>query len=118
MSFPQAEKSEGFTLVITTTVQPDKVDEFLGHFWHVFKLVSAEPECLSFELFRFPDEPNKLKWVENWSKSKEWFLEVRFQTCLSHAVPASSLPSLVCPSIAWWAFVVFDEGKRRGRTRL
>lgn len=95
MSFPQAEKSEGFTLVITTTVQPDKVDEFLGHFWHVFKLVSAEPECLSFELFRFPDEPNKLKWVENWAKSKEWFLEVRFRTFISHAVSASSLPNLM-----------------------
>lgn len=77
MSFPQPEKSEGFTLVITTTVKPDKLDEFLESFWKVYKLVSAEPECLSFEIFRFPDEPNKLKWVENWSKSKEWFLEVR-----------------------------------------
>lgn len=91
MSFPQAEKSEGFTIVVTTTVKPGKVDEFLEHFWQAFKLVSAEPECLSFELFRYPDEPNKLKWVENWSKSKEWFLEVRFRTFSGHELPASSL---------------------------
>lgn len=76
MSFPQPEKSDGFTLVVNATVQPDKLDEFLEHFWKVVKLVSAEPECLSFEVFRYPEEPNKLKWVENWSKSKEWFFEV------------------------------------------
>ncbi|KAL1860256.1 hypothetical protein Daus18300_009310 [Diaporthe australafricana] len=74
MSFPQREKSEGFTLVVTVTVQPDKVDEWLGHFWKIFNIVSAEPECLSFELFRFADKPNKMKWVENWSKSAEWFM--------------------------------------------
>lgn len=76
MSYPQPEKSDGFSIIVTTTVQPGKLDEFLEQFYHVFKLASAEPECLSFELFRFPDEPNKLKWVENWSKSIQWFLEV------------------------------------------
>ncbi|KAH8771808.1 hypothetical protein F5883DRAFT_45431 [Diaporthe sp. PMI_573] len=75
MSFPQPEKHEGFTLVVTTTVQPGKLDEFLDHFWKVVKLVSSEPECLSFEVFRYSDEPDKLKWIENWGKSKEWFFE-------------------------------------------
>lgn len=75
MSFPQPEKSDGFTLIVNTTVQEGKLDEFLEHFWKVFKLVSAEPECLSFEVFGYPGEPNKLKWIENWSKSKEWFFE-------------------------------------------
>ncbi|KAK2595863.1 hypothetical protein N8I77_013655 [Diaporthe amygdali] len=74
MAFPQPEKTEGFTLVVNATIQPDKVDEFLGHFWEVFKLVTAEPECLSFELFRYADTPNKVKWIENWSKSKEWLM--------------------------------------------
>lgn len=82
MSFPQPEKSDGFTLIVNTTVQEGKLDEFLEHFWKVFKLVSAEPECLSFEVFRYPGEPNKLKWIENWSKSKEWFFEVRFPNSL------------------------------------
>ncbi|KAI3394934.1 hypothetical protein diail_2106, partial [Diaporthe ilicicola] len=74
MSFPQMEKSDGFTLVVTVTVQPDKVDEWQGHFWTAFGRASAEPECLSFEVFRFKGEPNKFKWVENWSKSTEWFM--------------------------------------------
>lgn len=76
MSYPQPEKHGGFTLIVTATIQPDKVDEWLSIFWPAFERVSNEPECLSFELFRYPDEPNKVKWVENWSKSKEWFLEV------------------------------------------
>lgn len=76
MSYPQPEKHGGFTLIVTATIQPDKVDEWLSIFWPAFEKVSNEPECLSFELFRYPDEPNKVKWVENWSKSKEWFMEV------------------------------------------
>ncbi|KAB2578418.1 hypothetical protein DBV05_g3034 [Lasiodiplodia theobromae] len=78
MSYPQPEKHGGFTLIVTATIQPDKVDEWLSHFWPAFERVSNEPECLSFELFRYPDEPNKVKWVESWSKSKEWFLENQF----------------------------------------
>jgi hypothetical protein len=91
MSFPQPEKHEGFTLVVTTTVQPGKLDEFLDHFWKVVKLVSSEPECLSFEVFRYSDEPDKLKWIENWGKSKEWFFEVSFLTSSSHVAPDSTL---------------------------
>ncbi|KAG8159203.1 hypothetical protein KVR01_010864 [Diaporthe batatas] len=78
MSFPRPEKSDGFTLIVNITVKEGKLDEFLEHFWKAFKLVSAEPECLSFEVFRYPGEPNKLKWIENWSKSKEWFFENQF----------------------------------------
>ncbi|KKY17117.1 putative antibiotic biosynthesis monooxygenase [Diplodia seriata] len=74
-SFPQPEKHEGFTLVVAATIKPDKVDEWLAQFWLAFDRVSAEPECLSFEVFRFPDQPNKIKWVENWSKSVQWFME-------------------------------------------
>ncbi|KAL1639884.1 hypothetical protein SLS58_007471 [Diplodia intermedia] len=74
-SFPQPEKHEGFTLVVSATIKPDKVDEWLAQFWPAFDTVSAEPECLSFEVFRYPDQPNKIKWVENWSKSVEWFME-------------------------------------------
>lgn len=77
MSFPQMNKTEGFTLVVTATIQPDKVDEWLGHFWTAFQHATAEPECLSFELLRFADQPNRVRWIENWSKSPEWFMTVR-----------------------------------------
>ncbi|KAF4548360.1 Hypothetical protein D9617_29g007380 [Elsinoe fawcettii] len=78
MSFPAPKAESGFTLIVNVTVQPDKVDEFLHHFYDAVEKVAAEPECLSFEVFRYPNEPNKFKWLENWGKSTEWFWEHQF----------------------------------------
>ncbi|EJD52301.1 hypothetical protein AURDEDRAFT_56409 [Auricularia subglabra TFB-10046 SS5] len=75
MSFPRPEQHEGITIVGTATIQPDKVDEFLANLWTVFEKVTQEPECLSFEVLRFPDQPNKFKRVENWSKGVPWFMQ-------------------------------------------
>ncbi|EKG20362.1 Antibiotic biosynthesis monooxygenase [Macrophomina phaseolina MS6] len=77
MPYPAPATAGGFTLYVTATIQPDKVDEFLSHFYAAFEKVAAEPECLSFEVFRVQGEPNKIKWVENWSMSTEWFMQVR-----------------------------------------
>lgn len=77
MSFPTPDHAGGFTVIVTVTIQPDKVDEFLSHFYVAFEKVAAEPECLSFEVFRAQGEPNKIKWMESWSKSIEWFMQVR-----------------------------------------
>lgn len=103
MSFPEPENSDGFTLIVNTTVQEGKLDEFLEHFWKVFKLVSADPECLSFEVFRYPGEPNKLKWIENWSKSKDWFFEVRFPSSYPSAqhVPQPLTCQYIIGGILW-----------------
>ncbi|OJD34266.1 antibiotic biosynthesis monooxygenase [Diplodia corticola] len=94
-SFPQPEKHEGFTLVVSVTIQPDKVDEWLGHFWKAFDRVSAEPECLSFEVFRYPDQPNKVKWVENWSKSVAWFMENQISKAYMQAYLEATDPLLM-----------------------
>lgn len=75
-SYPQPTQQDGFSIIVTATVQPDRLDEFLAHFHVAVQKSAAEPECLSFEVFRSPEEPNKLKWVETWSKSTAWFLEV------------------------------------------
>ncbi|KAI7783457.1 Antibiotic biosynthesis monooxygenase [Diaporthe eres] len=71
MSVPPQEETGGFTLIITVSIQPDKYDEWLRHSWTAFKHVTAEPDCLSFEMFTVPGEANKVKWVESWSKSLE-----------------------------------------------
>lgn len=76
MSVPAQEETGGFSLVITVTIQPDKYDEWLRHSWEAFKRVTAEPDCLSFEMFSVPGEPNKVKWVETWSKSLEAVMAV------------------------------------------
>lgn len=76
MSVPAQEETGGFSLIVTVTIQPDKYDEWLKHSWETFKHVTAEPDCLSFEIFSVPGEPNKVKWVESWSKSLEEVMAV------------------------------------------
>lgn len=76
MSVPPQEETGGFSLIVTVTVQPDKYDEWLKHSWTAFQHVTAEPECLSFEIFSVEGEPNKIKWVETWSKSLEEVMAV------------------------------------------
>ncbi|KAI5923130.1 hypothetical protein F4810DRAFT_670514 [Camillea tinctor] len=71
-SYPQ---SEGMSLQVTVHIAPENVDKFLAAFKPVFDKVAAEPECLFFEVYRSPEEPGKISWVENWSKGKEWFLK-------------------------------------------
>ncbi|KAI1085346.1 hypothetical protein F5B20DRAFT_141013 [Whalleya microplaca] len=63
------------SLQVTIYLAPENVEKFLAVFKTVFDVVSAEPECLSFEVYKSPTEPGKLSWVENWSKPKEWFME-------------------------------------------
>ncbi|KAI1303358.1 hypothetical protein F5Y03DRAFT_385181 [Xylaria venustula] len=65
----------GWSLHVTVYIAPENVDRFLAAFKPVFSKVVAEPECLFFEMYQSPQEPGKLSWVENWSKSPEWFLE-------------------------------------------
>ncbi|KAI0597292.1 hypothetical protein F4775DRAFT_560600 [Biscogniauxia sp. FL1348] len=70
-----AQHPEGMSLQVTVHVAPENVDKFLAAFKPVFDKVAAEPECMFFEVYRSPEEPGKISWVENWSKSKEWFLQ-------------------------------------------
>ncbi|KAI0434291.1 hypothetical protein F5Y09DRAFT_266792 [Xylaria sp. FL1042] len=67
--------STGWSLHVTVYIAPENVDRFLAAFKPVFNKVVAEPECLFFEMYQSPQEPGKLSWIENWSKSPEWFLE-------------------------------------------
>ncbi|KAI1738919.1 hypothetical protein F4680DRAFT_449381 [Xylaria scruposa] len=65
----------GWSLHVTVYIAPENIDRFLAAFKPVFDKVIAEPECLFFEMYQSPQEPGKISWVENWSKSPEWFLE-------------------------------------------
>ncbi|KAI1810228.1 hypothetical protein GGS20DRAFT_568449 [Poronia punctata] len=67
--------SSGWSLHVTVYVSPEDVDRFLAAFKDVFDKVVAEPECLFFEMYQNPQEPGKISWIENWSKSPQWFLE-------------------------------------------
>ncbi|KAH9892342.1 hypothetical protein F4778DRAFT_316826 [Xylariomycetidae sp. FL2044] len=68
-------KPTGFSLQVTVFVAPENEASFFSHFKPVFDKVVAEPECLFFEVYKDPAEPGRLSWVEDWSESKEWFME-------------------------------------------
>jgi quinol monooxygenase YgiN len=57
----------GWSLHVTVYIDPENIDRFLAAFKPVFNKVVAEPECLFFEMYRSPQEPGKISWVENWS---------------------------------------------------
>lgn len=66
----------GFSLHVNITIDPSNVDAFLAAFRPVYEAVVAEPDCSFFEVFYSLDEPGVFRFVENWNKSREWFLEV------------------------------------------
>ncbi|KAI8959872.1 hypothetical protein F5Y11DRAFT_287692 [Daldinia sp. FL1419] len=67
--------SKGISLHVTIHIAPENVEKFLVAFKAIFDVVSAEPECLFFEVYKSVEEPGKLSWIENWSKDIQWFLE-------------------------------------------
>ncbi|KAI1827995.1 hypothetical protein F4861DRAFT_237168 [Xylaria intraflava] len=67
--------AHGMSLQVTVVIAPENVDEFFAAFKPVFEKVIAEPECLFFEVYVDPCDPGKITWIEDWSKTPEWFLE-------------------------------------------
>ena len=66
----------GISLQVSITVAPENIDKFLAALKPCYDAVTAEPECTFFEVFHDMDNPGHFRFVENWSKSKEWFLKV------------------------------------------
>jgi quinol monooxygenase YgiN len=66
MAAPTLPDIDGFSLHVTVFVAPENVDKLLAAFKPVFELVSAEEECIFFELYQDPASPGTLSWVENW----------------------------------------------------
>ena len=66
----------GMSLHVTITVAPENAEKFLENLKPCFDLVAAEPECQYFEVFQSPEQPGRFRFVENWSKDREWFMKV------------------------------------------
>ncbi|KAI0858265.1 hypothetical protein F4860DRAFT_516996 [Xylaria cubensis] len=65
--------THGISVHVTIYVAPENVDAFFAAFEPLYQQVIREPECLSFEVYRNPEKPGKIVWVEDWSKSPSWF---------------------------------------------
>ena len=60
----------------TIHVAPENVEAFLQALRPAWEGCRREPECLFFEVMQDPETPGLLRFVEVWSKDKEWFLKV------------------------------------------
>lgn len=67
---------DGFSLHVTITIAPENVKPFLEALKPCFDAVAAEKECTFIEIFQDQERPGVFRYVENWSKPKEWVMEV------------------------------------------
>ena len=58
----------GISLHVSVAIAPEHIDEFLSHYKACFDAVTAEPECIFFEVFHDAEHPGHFRWVEDWNK--------------------------------------------------
>ncbi|KAI1343454.1 hypothetical protein F5Y15DRAFT_412242 [Xylariaceae sp. FL0016] len=61
------------TLFVTFYVQPSEIEAWKAAHRPVWAACAAEPECLFFDVFEDPSQPGKLRLVEVWNATREWF---------------------------------------------
>ncbi|KAF6804160.1 C6 finger domain-containing protein [Colletotrichum musicola] len=61
---------------ITIYVAPENVEKFLEESKSVFEKIKAEPGLVFFEMYQAAGEPGTISWVEKWSESIQWLMEV------------------------------------------
>jgi len=57
---------EGCALQVTIRVAPGDVDAWFSAFRPVWEACVAEEECTFWEMYRDPDDPGLLTWIEHW----------------------------------------------------
>src|SRR5688500_2050766 len=78
-----------FSFHVKYQVAPENVENFLAALKPVYDLVTVEPNCIFFEVYRSAEEPGLFRFVENWNATMEWLMNVR--------IP------LVPYMIRWWS---------------
>ncbi|OJJ07253.1 hypothetical protein ASPVEDRAFT_46604 [Aspergillus versicolor CBS 583.65] len=69
--------SPGISFHATVFIAEEDVDKFFEACRPVFDKIIAEPECTFFEIYQSPENSGEISWVENWSASVEWLMEVQ-----------------------------------------
>lgn len=65
-----------FSLHVTVHIRPTDVEAFFRTMQPCFEAVTAEPECVYFEIYQDPEDSGKISWVENWNATPEWLMTV------------------------------------------
>lgn len=66
-------------LHVSLQVAPHNVDAFLEALRPCWAVVVAEKENLFFDVFQDPETPELFRFVELWSRDKEWLSVVQFK---------------------------------------
>ncbi|KAF2462779.1 uncharacterized protein BDR25DRAFT_247797, partial [Lindgomyces ingoldianus] len=61
------------TLFVTFHIHPHLIPTFLSAHRPVWAACTPEPECLLFDVFQDPSRPGRFRFVEVWSRDREWF---------------------------------------------
>ena len=62
----------GVTYHLKYKVKPSNIDQFTEALRKCWENTTKEPECLYFEVFHSPSEPDTFRLVEMWDKDSEW----------------------------------------------
>ena len=89
----------GMSLHVSVTVAPENAEKFLAALRPCLDAVIKEPECIFFEVYQDPEKSGRFKWVEDWTKDKDWFLQVPQLIYLSFLLGPSSIG--VLPPQIW-----------------
>ncbi|KAI0438156.1 hypothetical protein F4803DRAFT_569999 [Xylaria telfairii] len=74
-SKPSKPSKFNIRLHVAVYISPENIDQFFDAFKPAYDQAFAEPECLRFEVYKSRQNPGEIRWVEDWSKSLEWFLK-------------------------------------------
>ncbi|GIZ48729.1 hypothetical protein CKM354_001177900 [Cercospora kikuchii] len=66
------------TLFVTMKIKPDRIEEWKEAHRPVWAATAAEPEQIFFDLFEDPKDPGTFRFIEVWSKDREWFEKEQF----------------------------------------
>lgn len=71
---------------VTFHIDPSNVPAFFAALKPAYDAVTAEPECVFFEVYRSAETPGKIKFVENWDATLDWLKDVSFPLSLTSFV--------------------------------
>jgi quinol monooxygenase YgiN len=66
-------RNSQLTLHVTIKVSPSNIVAFLAALRPVWEKCASEAECLFFDVFQDPANRGSFRFVEVWTKDREWF---------------------------------------------
>lgn len=64
------------SIQVKVFVDPSNALEFLAAFKRAKAIATAQPECISSNLYRNPNALGEFKYIEDWNATVEWILNV------------------------------------------